>query len=115
MDGELEDHLAAGPSAARLHEAEMALGDLGVQCEVELAQAAALAPVAQQLAHGRVQPHAVAHRPQRRALGLGHAVEHLDLVTAFGKAQKLRGGHGMGQTADVVAAERGPQNSLILQ
>ena len=46
--GEVEDHLGARLRAAGLDEAEVAGGDAGLEREVELAEAAALAPVAQQ-------------------------------------------------------------------
>jgi len=50
--GEPQHHLPARRCPAGLHEAEVARRDLGFQREVHLAQAAALAPVAQQVADG---------------------------------------------------------------
>lgn len=45
-----QDHLAARTRTAALHEAEMLLGDFGIEREVELAQAAALPPGTQVVA-----------------------------------------------------------------
>jgi hypothetical protein len=50
--GELHDERRARPRAPRLHEAQVAAGDAGLEGEVELADVPALAPVAQQRADG---------------------------------------------------------------
>ena len=50
--GEVQDHLGARLGAAGLDEAEVAGRDAGLEREVELAEAAALAPVAEQVADG---------------------------------------------------------------
>ncbi len=49
--GEHQHHLAAGPGSAGFQKAEMALGDTGIQREVELAESATSAPLLQ---HGAV-------------------------------------------------------------
>jgi len=50
--GEAQHHVAARRRAPGLDEAEVARGDLGVEREVHLAEAPALAPAAQELANG---------------------------------------------------------------
>ena len=69
----------------------------------------------QQLAVGRVDAHALAQRHQRVLDRLGHAVEHLELVAARRQAEDLGRGQGVGQAADVVAAEGRPQHVVVLQ
>jgi hypothetical protein len=49
--GQPQQHVAAGPGPSGLQEAQMPGRGPGLEGEVELAQAAALAPLAQQLAH----------------------------------------------------------------
>ena len=50
--GQVQHHLPAGPGPAGLHEAQVPGGDTRLLGQVELAEAAALAPLAEQLAHG---------------------------------------------------------------
>ena len=50
--GELQQHLAAGLRASGFQEAQVPRGDFGLAGEIELAHAAALAPVAQKIADG---------------------------------------------------------------
>ena len=50
--GQPQHHVAAGTGASTFDEAEMALGNFGVECEVELAAPALLPPRAQQGADG---------------------------------------------------------------
>jgi hypothetical protein len=66
--GQAQHHLAAGQGAAGLDAAQVAGGDVGVTGEVELAEAPALAPVAQ---HGAYRGHGAAGQGQGRAHG-GH-------------------------------------------
>jgi hypothetical protein len=63
--GQPEHHLAARPCASRLQEADVARGDVGFECQLELAQAAAPAPRAQKL-------------PNRGPLGLRLCERHID-------------------------------------
>ena len=50
--GEMEHHVARRHRAAALDEAQMLLGDLGLERQLQLAQAPALAPIAEVIAHG---------------------------------------------------------------
>ncbi len=52
-----QHHLAARLRAPGLEKAQMARGDLGLESEIHLAQAAALAPFAQEIAHMSVGGH----------------------------------------------------------
>ena len=73
LAGEVEDHLLARLRAAGLDEAEVAGGDARLEREVELAEAAALAPVAEEVADGS-GGHAVTvrHRARHRHYLGGH-------------------------------------------
>jgi len=62
-----------------------------------------------QLAEGRVHPHALAHLHQDIVDGLPHAVEHLELHGAVGQAQVARGGLGEGKAPHVVGPHGGAQ------
>jgi hypothetical protein len=53
MIGEMQHELSAGPGATGLDETEVASGDLGTDGEVELAEAATLSPVAQEVTDSR--------------------------------------------------------------
>ena len=46
-------------------------------------------------------------------LGVGHAVEHLQLEAVAGNAELLGHGHAVGQRAQVVAAERRAQVLVV--
>ena len=67
-----------------------------------------------QLADGRVDPQPQPEAAHRRVHGLGHAVEHLDLVAGVGDALVPRVGDGVGQRAQVVAAERGADRAVVV-
>src|SRR6266567_270516 len=50
--GQAQDHRAGGPGPAGLHEAQVARRDVRLDGQVELAQPAPLAPLAEQVTHG---------------------------------------------------------------
>ena len=55
--------------------------------------------------------------PRRRDRGvdrLGHAVEHLELVAGVGDADGAGVGDGVGERAEVVAAEGGPHLAVVV-
>jgi hypothetical protein len=53
--GETQDHLAAGERTAGFDEAEVPGGDLSIEGQLQLAEAAALAPLTQELADRPVE------------------------------------------------------------
>ena len=69
----------------------------------------------QQLAVGRVDADPLAHPHQHVLDRVGHAVEHLDLDRPRRHAQLVGHGQGVRDAADVVAAERRPQRTVVLQ
>ena len=69
----------------------------------------------QQFAHRQINPHALAVLDDRLAHRLGHAVEHLDLVTVGRNAELLRRDDGVGQAAQVVAAEGGVDDVVAFE
>ena len=73
--GQMQDHVAARLGAAQLHKAQVLGGDVRLQRQVELGQAPALAPLAQQFAYG--------------LSGCGH--DHRPTLAPGGAAQQLPG------------------------